>query len=54
MAKLQEQVLVLKLSRLLKDSEAETPLLHDPDLQSLEQVVQELAGEKTLVEIQIA
>lgn len=54
MAKLQEQVIVIKLSRLLKDNETETPLLHDPDLQSLEQVIQELAGEKSLVEIQIA
>jgi hypothetical protein len=54
MAKLQEQVLVIKISRLLKDTEEESPLLHAPDLQSLEQVVQELAGERSLVELQIA
>jgi hypothetical protein len=54
MAKLQEQVLVIKISRLLKDTEEEHPLLGNPDLRSLEQVVQELAGERSLVELQIA
>ena len=52
MAKLQEQVLVIKISRLLKDNEAETQLLTEVDLQNLDQIMQELAGEKSLVEIQ--
>lgn len=51
MAKLQEQLVVIKVSRLLRDSEEEMPLLTDVDLQNLEQVVQELAGQKSLIEI---
>lgn len=51
MAKLQEQIIILKVSRLLKDADQEQPLLSDEALTSLEAVVQELAGNNTLVEI---
>jgi hypothetical protein len=56
MAKLQEEVLVIKVSRLVRDNEAEpqkSMLLNQPTLESLEAVVQELAGPNTLVEIQV-
>ena len=56
MAKLQEEVLVIKVSRLVKDSETEPqPAMINADIiASLEAVVQELAGANTLVEIQVA
>lgn len=56
MAKLQEEVIVIKVSRLVKDTETEpqnSMLLNNPTLESLEAVVQELAGPNTLVEIQV-
>ena len=52
MAKLQEEVLVIKVSKLLKDSENETEIISNDILRSLEEVVGELAGAGTLVEIQ--
>jgi len=54
MAKLHEEVLVIKVSKLLKDSETITGIINDEVLQSLEAVVEELAGAGTLVEIQRA
>lgn len=54
MAKLQEEVLVVKVSKLLKDSDAESAILTTDIVASLEAVVQELAGANTLVEIQVA
>ncbi len=52
MAKLQEEVLVIKVSRLLKDHEQETVMIDADALISLEAVVQELAGANALVEIE--
>ena len=54
MAKLQEEVLVIKVSKMLKDNDAETGILTAETVASLEAVVQELAGANTLVEIQVA
>ena len=54
MAKLQEEVVVIKVSKLLKDNDAESTILSADTLASLEVVVQELAGSNTLVEIQVA
>jgi hypothetical protein len=54
MAKLQEEVLVIKISRLLKDNEQENIIIDATSLVSLEAVVQELAGVGALVEIQTA
>ena len=54
MAKLQEDILTIKISKLIKDSD-ETGTNLTPELvQSLEAVVQELAGAGTLVEINLA
>jgi hypothetical protein len=54
MAKLHEEVIVVKVSKLLKDTDEASVLLNTGILESLEAVVQELAGAGTLVEIQVA
>ena len=53
MAKMQEEVLIVKISKLLKDDQAEDILLTADAVVSLEAVLQELAGAGALVEIQI-
>ena len=52
MAKLHEEVVVVKVSKLLKDSDTATAILNDETVASLEAVVQELAGTNVLVEIE--
>jgi hypothetical protein len=54
MAKLQEEVIVVKVSKLLKDTDAESVILDNDTVVSIEAVVQELAGAGTLVEVQKA
>ena len=54
MAKLHEEVLVIKVSKLLKDSETTAEIMSNETLVSLEAVVEELAGAGTLVEIERA
>jgi hypothetical protein len=54
MAKLHEEVLVVKVSKLLKDGDNPSSILTADTVASLEAVVQELAGANTLVEIQVA
>ena len=52
MAKIQEEIIVIKVSRLLRDSEStDNSIMPGPAVESLEAVIQELAGAKTLVEI---
>lgn len=54
MAKIQEKVLTIKLSKLLKDNDPEVAILDDETLVQLYQVLQELAGAGTLVEMEEA
>ena len=54
MAKLQEEVLVIKVSKMIRDNDVEAEILTADTVASLEAVVQELAGANTLVEIQVA
>ena len=57
MAKLHEEIVVIKVSTMLRDDVTATPVILTEDvIQNLEVVVQELAGGKgnTLVEIQVA
>ena len=54
MAKLQEEVLVIKVSKMIRDNDVEAEILTAETVASLEAVVQELAGSNTLVEIQVA
>lgn len=51
MAKLHEQIIIVKVSRLLKDAEQPQPIMADETVTSLEAVIQELAGSNVLVEI---
>lgn len=51
MAKLHEEVLTIKVSRLLRDSDLETEIISNDDLHSLTEVVTELAGGSVLVEV---
>ena len=53
MAKLHEEILVIKISKLVKDNETAQNFLTDDTVTSLEAVVQEL-GAGSLVEIQKA
>ena len=54
MAKLHEEILVIKVSKLVKDDEQAENFLTADTVTSLEAVVQELAGAGSLVEIQKA
>lgn len=54
MAKLHEEVIVVKVSKLLKDSESESTILDDETVVNIEAVIQELAGAGALVEVQKA
>jgi hypothetical protein len=52
MAKIQEELIVIKLSKLHKDSETATATLAGQEIAlSLEQVVQELVGSDVVVEV---
>ena len=51
MAKLHEEIIVVKVSKLLKDAEQPAPIMSAETVQSLEAVIQELAGTGVLVEI---
>tara|TARA_R110000782_G_C14814245_1_gene413122 strand:- start:3164 stop:3331 length:168 start_codon:yes stop_codon:yes gene_type:complete len=51
MAKLNEQMLVIKVSELLKDSQEATPPLDPEVLSQLEAVISELAGAGKVVEL---
>lgn len=51
MAKLIEEILVIKVSELVKDNVDAVHTIDDDMIQSLEAVIQELAGGNKLVEI---
>ena len=52
MAKIVEDVLVIKFSKIVKDSESETSGIAGSDVQAaLEQVAQELVGDTVVVEV---
>lgn len=51
MAKLNEEMVVIKVSELLKDDADADKILSDEMLESVEAVVQELVGEAKLVEL---
>jgi hypothetical protein len=55
MAKIIEDVIVIKFSRIVKESESGTPEIAGRDLQqALEQVAQELVGDGVVVEVERA
>ena len=51
MAKIQEEIIVVKVSKLLRDTEASAPIMGADAVASLEAVIQELAGTNVLVEL---
>jgi hypothetical protein len=54
MAKMIEDVLVIKLSKLVKDSDSSESIVNEDIQVALEQVAQELAGNGVLVEVERA
>ena len=55
MAKIIEDVIVIKFSKIVKDSEADVAGIASTEIQqALEQVAQELAGDAVVVEIERA
>lgn len=54
MAKIHEEVVVIKISRLVKDNEEVTVVATDDTLAALEQVTQELVGNGIVVEVERA
>ena len=55
MAKLHEEVIVIKVSTLLSDNADVTAVMGDENIEALKQVVEQLAGDtRTLVEIERA
>lgn len=55
MAKIVEDVLIIKFSKIIKDNESDpTPALSNDTISSLEQVAQELVGQGVVVEVERA
>lgn len=51
MAKLQEEILVIKVSKLLRDSDTESRIISEDNVKELEAVIQQLTSDNVLVEI---
>ena len=51
MAKIQEQIIAIKLSKLVKDTDQEQSLTDSESISALETVTQELFGNGVVVEI---
>lgn len=55
MAKLNEEILVIKISTLVPDSVESSPIMDNDNIQALQQVIEEMAGStRTLVEVERA
>ena len=54
MAKIQEEIIVVKFSQLVKDGEDAKPRINDDVTAALAQVAEELAGAGVIVEIERA
>ena len=55
MAKIVEDVVIIKFSKIVKDTDTEVSGIANPDIQAaLEQVAQELAGDSVVVEVEKA
>lgn len=52
MAKLNESIIVIKVSELLKDSDEVKPVLDEAVIAQLEEIIKELAGSRAIVEIE--
>lgn len=54
MAKIKEEIILVKLSRLVRDTGGEVSLTTDDFTGNIEAIVQELVGENTIVEVERA
>lgn len=54
MAKIYEEAIVIKLSKLIKNNDEPTSLVNAETVAALEQVAQELVGSDIVVEVEIA
>lgn len=54
MAKIQEEIVIVKLSKLVKETEESTSAINEDLLSAMEQVAQELSGAGVVVEVEIA
>jgi hypothetical protein len=54
MAKIHEEIVVIKLSKLIKDDAVQAPIASDDIITSLQQVAEELAGTGVVVEVEQA
>jgi len=54
MAKIIEEIVVIKLSKLVRDSDADTEIVSDDTIAALQSVVEELAGTGIIVEAERA
>lgn len=52
MAKINEQIITIKLSRLARNNEEVTAILSDDELMTIIEAIQELSGSNTLIEIE--
>lgn len=52
MAKINEQVITIKLSRLVRNNEEVEPILSDEELLTVIEAIQELSGSNTLIEVE--
>jgi len=52
MAKIKEEILVIRVSTITKNGEDKPNLLNDDIAQTIEQVVAELIGDKAVVEVE--
>jgi hypothetical protein len=54
MAKIHEEIIIIKVSKLVKDSDSDTPIANDELVASLGAVAEELAGAGVIVEVERA
>ena len=54
MAKIHEEIVVIKLSKLIKDNTSPVPVVNDEIVSALQQVAEELAGTGVVVEAEQA
>jgi len=54
MAKIIEEIVVIKLSKLVRDSDTDTEIVSDDTVTALQSVVEELAGAGIVVEVERA
>jgi hypothetical protein len=52
MAKIQEEVIVIKFSKLVKDSDGSPSFVTEETINALEQVAQELVGDSIIAEVE--